>query len=358
MPLQDKVFMLGSLSVKKDTVFKRGYEIKRINDVGTDSMISVCKKMITGDGFINTGKDYYLKLGFNSYYPALFGRPDTFKVEYTSNHEIKTIKYPAIHVRSFPPIPLSPKDDSLFTVYKRANMKFRYLDQTNKTFLLKITAFSRKKEKKAYRKIFRRLEKNKTENLIIDLRNNGGGSLANSYRLLSYLLTKNETQTLKTAIKNYPYRKYTSGNIWFRSMRFVFKIVGTKKTINDTDNYIYTIKKSKKHHYDNKVFVLINGGSFSASCLVAAYLKMDKRAVFIGEETSGTMEGCNAGITPYYKLPNTKMKLRVPAFRVQHDVCAEITGRGIIPEYKVTYTFNDILKRKDLELEKVKELIK
>ncbi|MBA3665614.1 MAG: hypothetical protein H0W61_15620, partial [Bacteroidetes bacterium] len=267
------------------------------------------------------------------------------------------ITYPAVKVRSIPSIPLIGKDDSLYTVYKRARIKYRFLEDDKKTMVLKINSFSRKRFDKGYRHVFRKLKKNNSENLVIDLRNNGGGSLENSYKLLSYLLDSAQTQTLRTGIKSYPYKQYTNGNILFKLMRFGFKLIAKKKTINDTDNFIYTIKPNRKYHYSKKIFVLINGGSFSASCLVAAYLKYHKRAVFIGEETAGAAEGCNAGITPYYKLPNTKIRLRMPAFRIVHDVCPFITGRGIMPDYRVEYTIYDFLNRKDLEIDKVKELI-
>ena len=79
--------------------------------------------------------------------------------------------------------------------------------------------------------------------------------------------------------------------------------------------------------------------------------------MFIGQETAGTLEGCNAGITPFYTLPNTKTKIRVPAYRIAHDVCPKITGKGIIPDYKIDYSIVDIFNRKDLEIIKVKELI-
>ena len=139
-------------------------------------------------------------------------------------------------------------------------------------------------------------------------------------------------------------------------MRTGFKYIAKKQSIGDTDSY--TVKlKPRKHHYTKKIIVLINGGSFSASCLVSAYLKDNNRAIFIGEETSGAIEGCNAGITPYYILPNTKLKIRVPAFRIQHDICKTNTGHGIIPDYKIDYTINDIFAKKDLELQKVKELL-
>ncbi len=357
LPINDKIYVLASANKKKDTLLKRGTEIVAINGIAADSMLRYCKRFISTDGYNRTGKDHYIQLGFNSYYLSLFGRPDTFQVEYLSGKTVKTVKYAAFKAKTIPAIPLGPKIDSTFTRYRLAKMRAGYLDANNKSFLLKIDAFSRKRSSKAYRKVFRKLKKNKTENLIIDLRNNGGGSLENSYNLLSYLLDTAKTQTLRTGIRSYPYKKYTSGNIWFKLMRFGFAIISKKKTINDTDNFIYTIKPRKKNHYDKKVFVLINGGSFSASCLVAAYLKASKRAVFIGEETSGTMEGCNAGITPYYKLPNTRTKIRMPAFRIVHDICPQITGRGIMPDHKIEYTMKDILAKRDLEILKVKELI-
>src|SRR5205085_3327177 len=126
--------------------------------------------------------------------------------------------------------------------------------------------------------------------------------------------------------------------------------------VHDTDYFIYTIRPRRRNHYSGKLMVLINGGSFSASSLVASYLKDRNRALFIGEETGGAQEGCNAGITPYYKLPNTKIRIRMPAFRIIHDVCPKITGRGVMPDYMTDYSLDNILTRKDLDLKKAKEL--
>jgi C-terminal processing protease CtpA/Prc len=354
---QNKVYMLASLNRKKDTLIKRGAEIVSINGIPTDSMLRFSKRFISTDGYNVTGKDHYIKLGFNTYYLSLFGRPDTFVVEYRQGDSIRKVQYPAFKAKSLPSIPLTAKDDSLFKFYKKSKMKYRFLDEEKKSMLLKIDGFSRKKFRSSYRKIFRKLEQNKSENLVIDLRNNGGGSLENSYRLLSYLLDSSQTQTLKTGIRSYPYKQYTRGNVFFKLMRFGFKLIAKKRTVGDTEYYAYTIRPVKKYHYNKKLYVLINGGSFSASCLVSAYLKYHNRATFIGEETAGALEGCNAGITPYYKLPNTKIRVRMPAFRIVHDVCPAPTGHGIIPDYRVEYTINDILRKKDLELEKVKELI-
>jgi len=357
LPTQNKVYMLASLNRKKDTLIRRGNEILNINGIPADSMLRYSMRFISTDGYNTTGKQHYIKLGFNTYYLGLFGRPDTFKVAYRQDTAVKTVTYTAFKAKKIPPIPLRAKEDSLFKKFRKARMGYRYLNSDKKTAIIKIESFSRKSFKRTYRKIFRELNQNKTENLVIDLRNNGGGSLENSYRLLSYLIDSAETQTLKTRIKSYPYKQYTRGNVLFKLMRFGFRMIAKKTSVNDTDNYIYTIKPVKRNHYDKRLYVFVNGGSFSASCLVAAYLKHHKRAVFIGEETAGASEGCNAGITPYYKLPNTKLRVRIPAFRIVHDVSPEISGRGIIPDYSVQYSISDILNRKDLELQKLKELI-
>ena len=358
MPVGDRVYLASNLNKKQDSTLKKGMEIISINGVKVDSMLRYCRRFISGDGFNQTGKYYYSQMAFNTYYLSLFGRPDTFEVEYKNGKESSKLKYRAIKLKSLPPLPLEPRADSLFVKYKRAKMGYQYLDKDKTVMTLKIEKFSHRKAAKAYRKIFRKLNKNRTKNLVIDLRGNGGGSLANSYRLLSYLIDQPQKQTLRTGIKNYPYKKYTHGNAWFKLTRYVYKIIGEKKTVNDTDNFSYTIKPRKRNHFSGKIYVLINGGSFSASALVASYLKYNNRAVFIGQETGGALEGCNAGITPYYKLPNTKVRIRVPAFRIVHDVEPTITGHGIMPDYEIRYEVKDIFKKQNLELLKAKELLK
>ena len=357
IPVGNKVYMIANLNKKQDSTIKKGSEILKINGISVDSMLRYTKRFISSDGFNTSGKEHFVQLGFNSYYPSLFGRPDTFVVEYKDGRATRTSRYPAIKLKSLPQLPLGSRDDSLYRNYRGAKIKYRFLDEDKKTVVMKIEKFSHNRERHAYKRIFKKMRINGTQNLVIDLRSNGGGSLANSYRLLSYLIDTNMTQTLRTHLKNYPYRKYTNGNLAFKMTRLAYKLIGVKKTVHDTDNFIYTIKPKRKNHFNGKIFVLINGGSFSASCLVAAYLRPGKRTTFIGEETGGTLEGCNAGITPFYKLPNTGIRVRVPAFRIVHDVDPRATGHGIIPDYRTEYSLRDIMAKKDLDLLKVKELL-
>lgn len=351
LPIGEKVFLLGTMLDKPDSSFHKGCEILSINGVGVDSMIRYMRRLITTDGYSPIAKDHYIQLGFNTYYPALFSRPDTFTVNYVDGYIKKTIQFPAKKYRSLPQLPLRPKQDSLFHRIRRSGLAWRYLDNNKKTMVVRIDAFSHSAYGRAHRRVFRKARLNGVNKIIIDLRNNGGGSLANSYNLLSYVMDRPVNQSLKTRVKNYPLRQYTKGNVWFRLTRFIFSRIGKHVVQGDTDVYVYTIVPRKRNHYNGALYVFTNGGTFSAAAMTAAYIKQRPNAMLIGEETGGAAEGCNAGVTAVYRLPNTGLRVFVPAFRIVHDVSPVKTGKGVSPNVTIHYGYKDLQLRRDLELE-------
>jgi hypothetical protein len=358
LPVQDKLYVIANLNKKQDSLIPKGVEVKSINAISSDSLMRYCRRFISTDGYNQTSKYHYVQLGFNNLYPALFGRPDSITLAYKDGKTIKTHRYAAFKAKQIPQLPLKKVEDSLFKVHKKAGIRYRNLPGDKKVLILKLDKFSHRAYKKVYKKTFNRVDKENIGHLVLDLRNNGGGSLANAYKLLSYFIDSSYTQTLYTRIKHYPEKKYTRGNFSFRFTRYIFSVIGKKTTRQDTDFYQYTLRISKKHHYNGKLYVLMNGGSFSASCLVGAYLKGRKNTVFIGEESGGAAEGCNAGITPNYTLPATGLRVRIPAFRLIHDINPKFTKRGILPDHSIVYSFKDLVNRTDLEMNKVAELLK
>lgn len=356
--MDNKLLTVMPVNRKKDSLIRQGSEILKINGICSDSILNYSRRMISADGYVASSKNLAMRTYVNYVYPSLFGRPDTFMLETKKGDTIKKHCVTACNLKDLPYLPIGTREDTLLRRHKRANISEGYTDSAKKIFVLKIKSFKSTHYKRVYRRVFRKLRQNKTENLVIDLRNNGGGNLENCYRLMKYLEEREQTITLRSHVRNFPDRKYTGGNLGFKITKFVLKTFGTKKVNGDTVWFTEKIRPYKKQGYNGKVFVLINGGTFSASCIVAAYLKESKRAVLIGSETGGTNEGCNAGIMPNYVLPNTKLKVRIPAFRIIHDINPSLTGRGVLPHHEINYTFEDILKRRDLEMNYVKGLIK
>ena len=99
------------------------------------------------------------------------------------------------------------------------------------------------------------------------------------------------------------------------------------------------------------MYVLINGGSFSASSIISSNLKGSKKATFVGTETGGADNGCVAGIMPVWTLPHSKLDLRFGLMTCEAPYKAEQDGRGIFPDKAITPTLIDRINGTDPELE-------
>ena len=96
---------------------------------------------------------------------------------------------------------------------------------------------------------------------------------------------------------------------------------------------------------------MINGGSFSASCILSSSLKSNPNVTFVGEETGGAFNGTVAGIMPVVKLPNSKIALRLGLMDIQTINQTDIVGRGIFPDKEIVQTVQDKITTKDPELQ-------
>ena len=106
---------------------------------------------------------------------------------------------------------------------------------------------------KDFKNAYKELNKNKLEGLIIDLRNNGGGILEEALKISNCILEKNQT------------------------------IVVTKDKNGKEE-----IKKSNNNPIISEpIVVLVNENTASASEILTAALKENKRATIVGETTYG-----------------------------------------------------------------------
>ena len=118
-------------------------------------------------------------------------------------------------------------------------------------------------------------------------------------------------------------------------------------------------KPHRKNHFDGNVYVLTNGGTFSAAAIFSAVVQGQNRAVVIGRETGGGRKVLNANFMPYLVLPNTEARIRFPLFHIVTDAPGQDIGRGVFPDYPIKYSYKDYHPvSKDLDMDKAYELIK
>lgn len=211
---------------------------------------------------------------------------------------------------------------------------------------------------------FSEAKKNKIKNLIIDLRGNGGGNDNYGSLLFSYLTDKpfQYYQYLEMNKPSFSFLEYTRQPPDFGDR---FQSILTKTT-DGRYNYIESahpclpVQRPQPDFYNENVFVLIDGNSFSATSEFAAIARDKKRAIFLGEETGGAYEGNTSGGNIELVLPETKLKVYLPLLKYVSAVRVDSKskGRGIIPDIEVKQTIQGVLSGRDEVMEKALEQIR
>lgn len=386
---KDKFYIIKNKSKKKN--IKLGTEVVSINGVSPQSIYKKYRKTITSDGFNET----YIRKGFtkrfsmymtneigiNDTLTYVFKQNDSLYTEVVSRNKVVSKVTSKASEKTKDSIKIETKkpiDKAKLKLEKKRKNTYGY-DYVNKeyiknlsysisdttTAILKIRNFSDGKYRTAYLAIFDSIKKHKIQNLIIDIRDNPGGRVADAVELLSYLHDKEylvlqpAIVTSKTSLwklglfRNIPVITYPFAAAFYP---FYMGFTTLRTTKNAEGNYQYKlvgskIKKNAPNNFKGKIYVLINGGSFSASCILSAALKANPNVTFVGEETGGAFNGTVAGIMPVVKLPNSKISLRLGLMDIKTINQTETVGRGIFPDKEIIQTVYDIIKNKDPEID-------
>ena len=146
---------------------------------------------------------------------------------------------------------------------------------------------------------------------------------------------------------------------------YPFYLLGTALSVKkDKDRFllknngIFALKKPKKDNFEGKIYVLINGSSFSAAAVLPSKLKDDNRAFLVGEETGGANDGTVAGRYSTERLPNSRLYLPIGLMLIQPNIEFTHTKKGVVPHQEVLRTTQQIIDKTDVELDWVMNDIK
>jgi C-terminal processing protease CtpA/Prc len=166
-----------------------------------------------------------------------------------------------------------------------------------------------------------------------------------------------DVYTITKKIKD---KKYYSnqGVFWLNT----FSWLKLKKTM---DNH-YSPRKiegmdvfsPKKDNFKGKLYILINGKSFSATGEFTSFLKNNRNVIFIGEEVGGNKVQNTSGISYIITLPYSKQKVKIPLVVWEMNVDYKNDSHGIKPDYWIRNTIGQELNDYDSVLNFTLEFIK
>lgn len=355
-----------------DTTIKAGMELIAIDNHPTPELLAQMRDLVPSDGYNQTFKNSVVNASFGSFYRFLYGNNDTFKVSLkdstgkilertlTFNTPAKTTPKPTPKPSSPPAVPITtPAKPTPKPISSNKKRTFNLSDKDSTVGILSIKTFSDNHYQRFYRKTFKKIKQHNIQHLVIDIRANGGGRSDASINLMSYLL--DSAFVVYDTIDGQSRRPSFNKHYNFKFYRFVSRNFLAKKLPNGH----FRNRGAGKIHQPNKkwgfrgnVYVLTNGGSFSASAIFASVVRQNSpRVTIIGRETGGGRHGCNAFISPYVTLPYTRAKVRLPVYKLVLHIPGADMGRGVMPDAPVTHRFDDVQKGRDLDMDKAYQLI-
>ncbi|MGB3607590.1 S41 family peptidase, partial [Psychroserpens sp.] len=390
-------------AVGQDTVLINA-EILKIENESSQDLIETYKRLIASDGYNTTFHNRVVGNRFLRYYAYDKGRFDsitltlrnadsTFVKQYKrrplkDSIQVKkdSIKRDSIKLVNEVKPKLTKAERKAKKLERKAKQKYNskygfvptphmpevknytrnltFVGRDSTVALIKIKEFQNGNYEGFYDDTFATLDSLQTKNLIIDLRNNFGGRLNEIDYFYSYLTNENYTFINKSEINGrFPILKSVMTNSNPLALKLVAGLMAPGLAVADLisvskkDGQLYRRFKPAKEqepkplNFKGKLYVIINGNSFSASSILSTQLKGSQRAIFVGEETGGAYNGTVAGLFKIYELPNTKVQLRIGLAQVDSQYKTDIDGYGVKPDVEIIPTYQDRLDDIDPELE-------
>lgn len=359
--------------VSADKSLGRGAEILSINGRATADIIAKILPSVPSDGFIETRKAHLINRygrptyqGFDLYYMLFVDRSATYRVQYLlpDAAEVQTAELTGIPAaEKIERLKAETGNDQPFSQPGRSFS----LSADHKVATLRVpsTWHSDTPLEETLADLFTEMKANRTEALIIDIRGNNGGNDRLSPDLFAYLTDKPfryyrglfRTNIDVTPFKDVLHRSWGTGSLTQKPEWYERDKDGRYwELLDDAYRLLYPFE-NQPEPFLGPVYVLADGGSFSAGGQLAAVLLDARRALLIGEETGGDYAGPDGGQTLPILLPHSNIHVRIPLIRSLNTVQPWPKGRGALPHCTIMPDIADLMADRDVQLALAHELI-
>lgn len=357
------------LIVKKnytnDSTMAVNSKIVSINNVPAKDIIQTMLNYIGGERIKFRKKR--LQKHFVSLLWALYDFKSDFNINYISAKDKQT------YIKTFSGIPSkkfdginkevdSKQNDILNSYHSLSNKRIGIID-------LKSFGGRRKDFEIFFKNTFTKIQKDSIQDIIIDIRENGGGNSYNGDALFDYITDKPYMQIEQSDYKISKELKEKFKQRAKRHLGYAYYILYPLLYIHPDARKIFTAEIGTHVSYKNEpyepqnnsllfrgnVYLLTSQYTFSAAVDFASAFKCYQMGTILGEETGG-LTVCFIDIV-HITLPNTKLSCGV-SDKKNINACGKDDGRGVLPDYEVKQSLEDIARNIDTVMEFTKEYIR
>jgi hypothetical protein len=366
--LNQKVYLLNNPT---PDVSIQGFELLEIDGRPIQEIYGRIFNTFAADGFILTSKYRELdrhKLAVE--YAKIIAQPDAFEllVRNPETDEKQLLKVNAISSTELTQMAKTPEMQKMF----KADLPPATLEFSDpETAILTCNTFSNPNYvaagmnfKTFVQQAFAAIKDAGVKNLVIDIRENGGGTEGNEDYLFAYLTDKEyrKYKYVQASAFSYSFYKYTDCSR--RADRKELEADLREEHEKSEDGRILRrpgIEQPEPVQADpfkGNVYVLTSGWTYSGGAEFSALMRSHTAAVFIGEETGGGYYGNTSGYSLELTLPNTGLQIDIPLLKFVLDVREIIpAGRGVLPDHEIGPSIQQFLEGTDAAMEWTKAWI-
>lgn len=327
------VFVMAAYGEAAD--IPAGTRLLSINGQDQATLLADLSSMTSHDGHILTG---VMREAAADRYAVLRNR-------FHGDEAVFTLRYQradgAVAERSVAAVPLAarpkrtPADNKRVATLEWVAPGVAYLNVptfSNRTYRAANTTFRAQMQA-----LFEDIRRGRATRLILDLRENGGGSEPNESILFSYLVAEPlhkyaavEARGHELSVTSLSGKRFDTKVYDDDEMNFQQRLPDGRLTrLNVPPEGLTSHWAASSPVFTGQLVILAGGETFSGGAELSSMLYHVKRGVFVGEEVGGTHEGNTSGYAWELTLPNSGVGLHIPVLQFRFNWTGLPAHRGV-----------------------------